>query len=38
LKKLKGSDKWNQFLKWELEACNEEGALDAGSRIVVAAK
>jgi 2-polyprenyl-3-methyl-5-hydroxy-6-metoxy-1,4-benzoquinol methylase len=37
LKELKGSDKWNQFLEWELEACKEEGALDAGSHIIVVA-
>jgi hypothetical protein len=38
LKNLKGSDKWGQFLEWELEACREEGALDAGSHIVAVAR
>jgi SAM-dependent methyltransferase len=30
--------KWKEFVQWELEACTELGALDAGTHILVAAK
>jgi ubiquinone/menaquinone biosynthesis C-methylase UbiE len=30
--------KWKEFVKWELEACTELGALDTGTHILVVAK
>jgi len=31
----KDPDKWNMFLKWELDFCKEPGAIDAGTHIIV---
>jgi ubiquinone/menaquinone biosynthesis C-methylase UbiE len=39
LEELKKSEKnWNQYLEWELNACGEAGALDAGTHIIAAAQ
>jgi ubiquinone/menaquinone biosynthesis C-methylase UbiE len=39
LDELKKSDnKWSQYLEWELNACMEIGALDAGTHIIAAAQ
>ncbi len=35
---MKDEKKWNMFLKWELDFCQEPGALDAGTHIIIILK
>jgi hypothetical protein len=32
------SEKWNMFLKWELDFCKEPGAIDGGTHMIVILK